>query len=75
VLVWYQLLDLLARSWYWILSELSHPPGPSIGYFLKLSYQPDPGIGSVSDLSNQSGPNIGFKTDFWLVSGRCISGI
>ncbi len=24
VLVWYQLLDLLAQSWYWILSEIFH---------------------------------------------------
>jgi hypothetical protein len=32
-------------------------------------------FGSVSDLPNQPGPNIGSKSDFWLVSGRYISGI
>jgi amino acid transporter len=81
-ILWYQLLNVPASSWYWILSTIFHmslvlifgyflklscQPGPGIGYFLKLSYQPGPGIGYFLKLSYQPGPSIGSKADIGLV--------
>jgi hypothetical protein len=47
VLVWYRLLNIPARSWYWVYYIKQYPPGPGIKSFSKLSFWLDHHIGFI----------------------------